>query len=80
MDNPLFVNILQGYDDAGDEKSRLLLPEFSLTSNMVPEISSVAIIHNQVKSLLVLESKYHIDQKRMFQLFKESFFVHDRVH
>ena len=44
---------------------------------MIPEIASIAVVHDEVESLFILEGVDHVYQKRVFELFKESFFIHD---
>ena len=43
---------------------------------MIPQIPTIAVVHDQKQSLFSLKSIDHIDQKRMPQLLKQSLLVH----
>ncbi len=45
---------------------------------MVPQISSVLIVHNQVQILAVLESIGHVDDERVVQLGQKVHLVENR--
>ncbi len=66
MNNLLAVQVLQAEDDAGKEKSSLLLFKFSPVSKVISKVSTVAIIHNKEKILPVLKWVYDINQEWIF--------------
>ena len=67
MNNFVFVHVLQSNNNIADKKFGLSLVENPLISKMVPQISSVKIIHNEVKMLSILEGVLDIDQEGMVE-------------
>lgn len=65
MDNAVIVHILQAYNDICDEKFGLRLNKFPSPSDVVTQVSTIQIIHDEVKILSVLKSISHIDNKGM---------------
>lgn len=55
VDDPAGVEVLESSDNAGEEETGLLLSEFTTIAQVVPEVTPVAVIHNQEKSLSCLE-------------------------
>ena len=47
---------------------------------MVPKITPSNQICHEVKIFVILKRVKHIDQKRVFQLSQQLFFIHDRIH
>lgn len=66
MDNLSGVQVGKGKDDAGKEEAGLFLSEFSAISEVIPEISSVTVVHDEEESLPILEGGQHVDQEGMF--------------
>ena len=50
-----------------------------MIAEMIPQVSSIAIIHDQMQMLPILERINHIHQKRMLQLNQQLPFIHHRV-
>jgi hypothetical protein len=67
MDNFTSVHILETEHDAGEEKAGFLLLELAFIAEVVAQIASVAVVHDQVEVLAVLEGADHVDQERVFQ-------------
>ena len=67
MNNFVFVHVLQSDDDIADKKFGLSLVENPLISKMVPQISSIKVIHDEVKMLSILEGVLDIDQEGMVE-------------
>jgi len=65
MDNAVIVHILQAYNDICDEKFGLRLNKFSSPSDVITQVSTIQIIHDEVKILSVLKSISHVDNKGM---------------
>ena len=61
MNNFVFVHILQSNNNIADKKFGLSLVENPLISKMVPQISSIEVIHDEVKMLSILEGVLDID-------------------
>lgn len=59
--NILVVDVLETSYETCDKKSSCLLVEFTISANVVAQITSWQVVHNQVKVLSVLESVVHID-------------------
>jgi DNA transposition AAA+ family ATPase len=60
------VQKLQAEDNTSNKKSRFLLTEDAVITQMIPKISAIAIIHHKVEMLTILKGIDHINQKRMF--------------
>ena len=67
MNNFVFVHVLQSNNNIADKKFGLSLVENPLISKMVPQISSIEVIHNEVKMLSILEGVLDIDQEGMVE-------------
>ena len=67
MNNFVFVHILQSNNNIADKKFGLSLVENPLISKMVPQISSIEVIHDEVKMLSILEGVLDIDQEGMVE-------------
>ena len=63
MNNFVLVHILQPYNEVTDKKFSLFLVKHSLISQMVPQITTIKVIHNEIKMLPVLKSIADIYQK-----------------
>jgi hypothetical protein len=63
VDDRLVVDVLETFDDAGDEKPGFLLVKLPALGQPVPEVSSGEQVHNQIQIIPVLESVLHIDQE-----------------
>jgi len=71
----LRVHILKSQKDTGCEKSGLLLVEFMFSANVIPEVSCRHKIHNKIKSISILKSLTHIDDKFVLESLEELSFV-----
>ena len=67
MNNFVFVHVLQSNNNIADKKFGLSLVENPLISKMVPQISSIEVIHDEVKMLSILEGVLDIDQEGMVE-------------
>lgn len=47
---------------------------------MVTDIAAVAVVHDEVEVLSVLEGAKHINQKRMGHFLQKLLFIHNRMH
>lgn len=47
---------------------------------MVPEISASEVFHGHIKVLPVLKGWFHVDNKWIFDVIQDDFFVEDRAH
>lgn len=75
----MLMQIFQTDNDVGNKKFSLKLTKFAFSSYMVSQISTIQVIHHQIKILSVLKRTCHIDKKRMVKLSQESPFIHHRV-
>ena len=67
MDDVVIVHVLQAYNDICDEKFCLRLNKFTPSSDVITQVSTIQIIHDQVKILSVLKSISHVDNKGMIK-------------
>lgn len=68
MYNLMLMQIFQTDNDICNKKFSLKLTKFAFSSYMVSQISTIQVIHHQIKILSVLKRTYHIDKKRMLKL------------
>lgn len=64
MDHTLLVEVLQAYNETGNEKFTLGFGQSSL-AEVKTQVSTLHIIQDQVKVLPILEGRPHVDDKRM---------------
>ena len=67
MNNIVLVHVLKSYDHVGHEKFALPLIEDPFVSQMIPQIPTIKVVHDQEQILSVLEGTANIDQERMTQ-------------
>ena len=77
VDYLLRVHVLQREENAGSEKSSLLLVKSMFSADVVAQIPSWHKIHNEIKSISVLEGLPHVNNEFMFKFFEEVSFVAD---
>lgn len=65
--DPAGVHILEAEDDTGDEKSGFNLAENAVVAEMVPHITSIAVVHDKIEILSILERADHVDEEGVFQ-------------
>lgn len=90
MQNTLLMEVLQREEHTGYEELGLLLVKLLILGEVVPEVSSLHEIDDQVQVLPVFEGVVHIYQEskwiltpqylRVIQLTQELLLVHHRVH
>ena len=80
MNDSFFMQILQAHNDVRDEEFGLSLRKSSFAPNVIPQISSIQIIHYEIEILSVLEGGFHIDQKRVIEICQKCSLVHDRIY
>ena len=51
-----------------------------MSADMVPEVTTVQKIHDEVQVLTVLKCIVHVDEERIMKLRKDLPLVHDRFH
>jgi hypothetical protein len=61
MNNFFAVQMLQTGNNASEYKSGLLFLELALIAEMVSQIASVAVIHDQEEMFSVVEGTMHVD-------------------
>lgn len=65
--DPAGVHILEAEDDTGDEESGFDFAENAVVAEMVPHISSIAVVHDKIEVLSILERADHVDEEGVFQ-------------
>ena len=71
MDDAILVEVVQTQKDAANKEFNDVLREFVISADLVAKITAGHQIHDEIEVFSVLESVYHIDQERMFQLCEE---------
>jgi hypothetical protein len=59
------MQVLKSDDDIGEKEFSLFFIEKLAISKMVPQVSSIKVIHNQVKAFSILKCKGHVDKECM---------------
>ncbi len=67
MDDPAGVEVLEAEDDAGEEEAGFGLIEDAVVAEVVAHISAVAVVHDEVEVLPVLEGADHVDEEGVFE-------------
>jgi hypothetical protein len=80
MNDPTFMEVLEYRNNAGDEKSNLLLLKLFKFSDMITQISFFHEGQHQVQILIGLESRDERGNKRMMELGDNLPFIHDGAH
>lgn len=65
MDDAVAVQVIQSYNEVGDEEFSLQFSESSSPADMVPQVSSVHVIHDEVEVLPILKGVVHVDEEGM---------------
>ena len=73
------MEVFEGYDEIGEEEFCLDLCESTSASNMITEVATVDIVHDEIDVLSVLECVGHIDEKWVFDSRQKISLVHDRT-
>ena len=63
VDDVLFVEIFEARDEACYKEPRRLFIESAISADMVAEITSRQVIHNQIEVLAILERIVHVDEE-----------------
>lgn len=77
MNYAVLMAILQPKDDISRKELSLKFGEPSMLTNVISEVPSAQIIHNQVQIMPVLESIFHINYEVMVEFGKEVSLVQD---
>jgi len=80
MYNPLPMQILQSQQDRPDHKLNLSLGKNRHLRDMIPQISTLHQIHQNVQILFILECRYHVYKVFVFQSGEELSLVYYRIH
>ena len=83
------MKVLQCDENAYDEKffliksemdfTCLVFCEFALFAEVVPQVTALEEIHDEVKVLSVLEGCFHVHDEGVLEVAEEIAFIHDRV-
>jgi hypothetical protein len=65
MNDVILAEILQANYKIGNKKFGLKFSKSSSTANMISQVSTIHIIHDQVQMLSVLEGIVHINEEGM---------------
>ena len=65
MNDAVIMHILEPDNQVGNKELRLDLSESTLLPNMVSQVTSIEIVHNQIEILSVLKGIAHVDNKRV---------------
>lgn len=79
MDDHLGVQVVEREYDGGDHKLGLSFSEDGHLGEMVPQVSALHDVHEDVEVVLVLEGVHHVDNKLMPQRGEELALVEDRI-
>lgn len=76
MDDLLAVKVFETDDNAGQKEPGFFFFELSAISKVIPQITSITVIHDQIEVFPVLEGAGHVHQKWVGQFLKKLFFIH----
>jgi hypothetical protein len=76
VDDFLAVHVLERHHDAGEEEAAFVFFELAAVAEMVAEVAAVAVVHDQVEVLPVLERADHVDQEGAAHLLQQLLLVH----
>lgn len=65
MDYIIVVQILKSYNKIGHKKFSLYFRKTTFFTDMIPQITTIKVVHNQIQILSILKRKADIDQKGM---------------
>jgi hypothetical protein len=77
MYNLISVQVLESDDDINQKEFSLFFAEKLLVSEMVPQITAVEVVHQQIEIFSILESDFHINNEGMAQSGEEITLVHN---
>lgn len=80
MDNVVVMEILKPDDKIGHKKFGLNFRKATFFADMIPQITTIKIIHNQKQILPILKREADIYQEGMPQLSQKFSLVHDWVN
>ena len=76
MQDAVGMKKLKAEDHTSDEKFSLFFTESSVLADMIPQITTLHEIDNEVEVVSVLERIVHVHEEWMVQLTKELFLIH----
>ena len=66
MDDVFFMEILETRYEACDKESGGILGESALAANVVAQVATGEVVHDEVEILSILEGVVHVDDERIF--------------
>jgi hypothetical protein len=80
VDNFILMEKLEPDKYISKKELGLFLIEESAIAEVVAQVSSIEVVHDEVEVLSILEGVGHIDEKGMGQFRKKLFLIHYRCH
>lgn len=80
MDYVFLVNVFETRYQTSDEKPGGLLVESSILTNVIPQVATWKIVHNQIQVFAVLKSVVHVDNVHVLQLCEDLSFIDNRLN